>query len=65
VQIASSPDFSGAERVTTSLTSYAPSFSAYGFGPQGRVRYWRVAAVDSNSNVGNFTQPGRFLGPAK
>lgn len=65
VQMASSPDFSGAERVTTSATSYAPSFSAFGFGPTGRVRYWRVAAVDSMNNVGNFSQPGRFLGPAR
>ena len=65
VQIASSPDFSSAERVTTSATNYAPSFSAFGFGlgGGGRVRYWRVAAVDSMNNVGNFTQPGRFLGP--
>jgi len=63
VQIAASPDFSSAERITTSAASYAPLFNAFIFGATSRVRHWRVAAVDSMNNVGNFTQPGRFLGP--
>lgn len=65
VQIAATPDFAGAERVQTSATSYAPTFTAFvfGLGVQSRSRYWRVAAVDNDNNVGNFTKPGRFLGP--
>jgi hypothetical protein len=63
VQIAGSPDFNAAERITTSATNYAPSFNAFYFGASSRVRYWRVAAVDSMNNVGNFTRPGRLLAP--
>jgi hypothetical protein len=63
VQIAGSPDFNAAERITTSATSFAPLLNAFYFGASSRVRYWRVAAVDSMNNVGNFTRPGRFLAP--
>ncbi|HEU0305111.1 MAG TPA: hypothetical protein VFR32_11085 [Gaiellaceae bacterium] len=63
VEIATTPDFAAPERIETSATSYAPLFSAFVFGATSRVRYWRVAAMDSSNNVGNFTQPGRFLGP--
>jgi len=67
VEISSSPDFArtgSGETVTTDNTSYAPQIGGFGYS-RGGTFYWRVAAVDSASNVGSFTQPKSFKLPAK
>jgi hypothetical protein len=59
VQISSRSDFSrGGESATTDNPSYAPSLR--GSLARGGRFYWRVAAVDSSSNIGKFTTPRSF-----
>ncbi|MGB2954032.1 MAG: carboxypeptidase-like regulatory domain-containing protein [Gaiellaceae bacterium] len=55
VQISSRPDFSTTiENVTTDNTSYAPRLLDIGY-LNGGALFWRVAGVDADSNVGDFS----------
>lgn len=47
------------EDVHTDNTSYAPALTAPGY-LQGGTFYWRVAAVDEDRNVGDFTRAHSF-----
>jgi hypothetical protein len=56
VQIASSPDFSRlVEQTSTDNTSYAPTMTGFGY-RAGGLLYWRVAAVDTDHNQGDWTK---------
>jgi hypothetical protein len=55
VRISSKPDFSATvEQQATDNTSYAPTFTSYGYRVGGRF-YWRVSAVDADGNTGDYT----------
>ncbi|MDQ3777611.1 MAG: hypothetical protein M3310_01900, partial [Actinomycetota bacterium] len=47
------------EDVTTDNTSFAPTLTQT-FYLQGGTFYWRVAAIDEDRNVGDFTRPHSF-----
>jgi large repetitive protein len=60
VEVAGRPDFAAlAERVTTQATNHAPTLVARSYVEGGRL-YWRVAAVDADGNVGDFTAVQEF-----
>lgn len=60
VQISQREDFSPyVESVTTDNTSYASPLSSSAYDAGGTF-YWRVAAVDADSNVGDFTTARTF-----
>ena len=55
VQVSGRPDFGTAvEDVTTENTSYAPKLSDVSY-LSGNQLYWRVAGVDADGNVGDFS----------
>jgi hypothetical protein len=55
VQLSGRPDFSmTVEDVTTENTSYAPKLSDVAY-LSGNQLYWRVAGVDADDNVGDFS----------
>jgi hypothetical protein len=55
VQVSGRPDFSTTvEDVTTENTSYAPKLSDVAY-LSGNQLYWRVAGVDADDNVGDFS----------
>jgi hypothetical protein len=55
VQVSSRPDFATTiENVTTDNTNYAPRLLDIGY-LNGGPLFWRVAGVDADSNVGDFT----------
>jgi hypothetical protein len=59
VQIAMQPDFSHIiERTLTENPVYAPTLTGR-YAHAGKL-YWRVAAVDSDNNRGNWTDPKTF-----
>ena len=56
VQVSQRPDFAYViDDVTTDNTSFAPLLTSPQYTAGGRL-YWRVAAVDEERNVGDFTQ---------
>jgi hypothetical protein len=58
VQIAATPDFGRRiEETTTDNPSYAPMMTQSGYAAGGTL-YWRVAGVDEDRNLGDWTQPG-------
>jgi len=59
VQLSGTPEFSRTvENVTTDNTSYAPLLKYFGqFSLNTGALYWRVAAMDEGSNVGDYTAP--------
>ena len=60
VLVSSKEDFSGVvEDVKTDNTSYAPQLSHAGY-LQGGTFWWKVAAVDEDLNLGDFTRPHSF-----
>jgi hypothetical protein len=60
VQISQRPDFSrSVEEVTTDNTSYAPTLTTFLY-KSGGTFWWRVAAMDKGSNVGDWTQAQRI-----
>ena len=55
VQVSGRPDFSTTiEDVTTENTAYAPKLSDVAY-LSGNQLYWRVAGVDADDNVGDFS----------
>ena len=55
VQVSGRPDFATAvENVTTENTAYAPKLSNVAY-LSGNQLYWRVAGVDADNNVGDFS----------
>jgi hypothetical protein len=55
LQVSGRPDFaSTVESVTTDNTSYAPKLSNVAY-LSGNQLYWRVAGVDADNNVGDFS----------
>jgi len=60
VQVSSRPDFAAnIEDVTTDNTSYAPLLTHPAYVNGGQL-YWRVAAEDKSSNLGDWTQAQRI-----
>jgi hypothetical protein len=60
VVVSSREDFSvPVEDVKTDNASYAPQFMAGGY-LQGGTFWWKVAAVDEDLNLGDFTRPHSF-----
>jgi hypothetical protein len=57
VEIAARPDFaSRIETATTENTTFAPTLQSLGYRNAGQL-FWRVAAVDADGNVGDFSRP--------
>jgi hypothetical protein len=55
MQVASKSDFSSVvDEITVESTSYAPTLTGAGY-TDGGLLYWRVAAVDSEGNQGDWT----------
>ena len=64
VQVANRPDFAPAmETVTTDTTNFASKLTASAYGAGGTF-YWRVAAMDPDRNLGDFTATRTFTMPA-
>jgi hypothetical protein len=60
VQVSTEPDFSVfVENQTTQNTSYAPQLTQLQY-TYGGTFYWRVAAVDTGHNLGDFTAAQSF-----
>lgn len=60
VLVANREDFATTvEDVTTDNSSYAPTLTNPGYAPGGTF-YWKVAAVDEDRNVGDFTRAHSF-----
>ena len=60
VQVATAPDFGHTlENGHTDNTGFAPDLRS-GSWSQGTVFYWRVAAVDTDNNSGNYTPVRSF-----
>jgi hypothetical protein len=63
VQISARPDFAPyIESKSTDNPTFAPTFSSLSY-KNGGTLYWRVAAVDADSNVGDFTTVRSFSWP--
>jgi hypothetical protein len=57
LQVSGRPDFaSTVEDITTDNTAYAPKLSDVAY-LSGNQLYWRVAGVDADGNVGDFSPP--------
>jgi hypothetical protein len=63
VQVSQRPDFATmVENTTTQTTAYAPLLTSSSY-TNGGTFWWRVAMVDTDRNVGNFTTPRDFTLP--
>ena len=63
VQVSTRADFAtSVENTTTQTTSYAPLLAPFSYSP-GATLYWRVAAVDFDRNLGDFTAVRTFTLP--
>ncbi len=63
LQVSSRPDFGTTiEDLTTEATSWAPSLTQPGYLDGGKL-YWRVAAVDAERNLGDYS-PAQRIGLA-
>jgi hypothetical protein len=63
VQVSARPDFAPyIESKSTDNPSFAPTLSSLSYKDAGTL-YWRVAAVDAGSNVGDFTTVRSFSWP--
>jgi hypothetical protein len=63
VQIATRPDFSAVvENATTQAPNYAPLMTQSPYVEGGRL-YWRVAAVDTDNNMGDWSQVQELTRP--
>jgi hypothetical protein len=64
VQVANRPDFSPAiETTTTDTTNFASKLTSSTYAAGGTF-YWRVAAMDPDRNIGDFTATRTFTMPA-
>ena len=60
VQVSTRPDFDNfVENMTTEATNHAPLLSQREYSDGGKL-YWRVAAVDADANVGDFSPVQQF-----
>jgi len=60
VQIATRPDFAAfVENTITQAPNYAPLLTQSDYVNGGRL-YWRVAAIDADNNLGDYTAPQEF-----
>ncbi len=60
VQVSTRPDFDNfVENMTTEATNHAPLLSQRDYTDGGKL-YWRVAAVDADANVGDFSPVQQF-----
>ena len=63
VQVSQRPDFATTvENTTTQTTAYAPLLTS-SYYTNGGTFWWRVAMVDTDRNVGEFTAPRSFTLP--
>jgi len=63
VQVSQRPDFATTvENTTTQTTAYAPLLTSSSY-TNGGTFWWRVAMVDTDRNVGDFTAPLSFTLP--